>query len=152
MPKFLAGCHYSVEEISWHFKIYIGFWPVQINGNKIATGQILKNPVKVVKGRILVRWAQKSPELCSKLPNVFHENLCHYLRMGEHRKPCAQSLPHPNSYQKLPPSRCRHANSLQITFGILPIVCGFKLDDVVRWVGLLWFIFHVPQFLPIRII
>jgi hypothetical protein len=53
MPKFLADCHYKEEEIIRHFKKYIGFWPVQINGNKFATGQILKNPVKVVKGWIL---------------------------------------------------------------------------------------------------
>ena len=40
-----------------------GYWLVQINGNKFATGQILKKPVEeVVKGRILVGWAQKSPE------------------------------------------------------------------------------------------
>ena len=39
-----------------------GYWPVQINGNRIATGEILKKPVEVVKGRILVGWAQKSPE------------------------------------------------------------------------------------------
>jgi hypothetical protein len=30
-----------------------GCWPVQINGNKFTTGQILKKPVDVVKGRIL---------------------------------------------------------------------------------------------------
>jgi hypothetical protein len=42
MPKFLAGCHYNEEEISRHVKIIIGYWPVQINGNKFATGhQIL---------------------------------------------------------------------------------------------------------------
>ena len=33
-----------------------------MNGNKLATGQILKKPVEVVKGRILAGWAQKSPE------------------------------------------------------------------------------------------
>ena len=33
-----------------------------MNGNKFATGEILKKPVEVVKGRILVGWAQKSPE------------------------------------------------------------------------------------------
>jgi hypothetical protein len=53
MPKFLAGCHYNEEEISWHLKKYIGYWPVQINGNKFATGQILEIPVEVVKGQIL---------------------------------------------------------------------------------------------------
>jgi hypothetical protein len=53
MPKFLAGCHYNEEEISRHLKQNIGYWPVQLNGNKFATGQILKKPVKVVKGRIL---------------------------------------------------------------------------------------------------
>ena len=54
MPKFfLAGLHYSEEEISRHFRKYIGFWPAQMNGNKFAPGQILKNPVEVVKRRIL---------------------------------------------------------------------------------------------------
>jgi len=31
----------------------INCWPVQINGNKFATGQVLKKPVEVVKGQIL---------------------------------------------------------------------------------------------------
>jgi hypothetical protein len=53
MPKFLAGCHYNEEEVSRHLKQNIGYWPVQMNGNKFATGQILKKPVEVVKGRIL---------------------------------------------------------------------------------------------------
>ena len=52
MPKFLAGCHYNEEEISQHLKKTIGYWPVQINGNKFATGQILKKPVEIVKGQI----------------------------------------------------------------------------------------------------
>ena len=43
-----------------------GYWPVQINGNKFATDQILKKPVEVVKGRILAGWAQKSPEPCMR--------------------------------------------------------------------------------------
>jgi hypothetical protein len=50
MPKFLAGCHHNEEEIS---RQIIGYWPVQMNGNKFATGQILRKPVEVVKGRIL---------------------------------------------------------------------------------------------------
>jgi hypothetical protein len=50
MPKFLSGCHYNEEEISRHLKKYIGNWPVQIDGNKFGTGQILE---KVVKGWIL---------------------------------------------------------------------------------------------------
>jgi hypothetical protein len=62
MPKFLAGCHYNGEEISRHLKKERGYWPVQINGNKFATGQILGKPVEVVKGRNLAGWAQKSPE------------------------------------------------------------------------------------------
>ena len=37
--KFLAGCHYNVEEISRHLKRNIGYWLVQINGNKFATGR-----------------------------------------------------------------------------------------------------------------
>ena len=64
MPKFLAGRHYNEEEISRHLKKSIGYWPVQINGNKFGTGQILKKPVEVVKGWILAGWAQKSPEPC----------------------------------------------------------------------------------------
>jgi len=30
-----------------------GYWPVQMNGNKFATGQIQRKPVEVVKGWIL---------------------------------------------------------------------------------------------------
>jgi hypothetical protein len=52
MSKFLAGCHYNEEEISRHLNINVGYWPVQINGNKFATGQILRKPVEVVKGQI----------------------------------------------------------------------------------------------------
>ena len=69
MLKFLAGCHYNEEEISRHLKQIIGYWPVQINGNKFATGQILRKPVDVVKGRILAGWAQKSPEPWSQHGN-----------------------------------------------------------------------------------
>jgi hypothetical protein len=53
MPKFLAGCHYNEEEISRHLTRNIGYLPVQINGNKFATDQILEKPVEVVKGQIL---------------------------------------------------------------------------------------------------
>jgi hypothetical protein len=53
MPKFLAGRHYNEEDISQHLKKNIGCWPVQINGNRFATGQILEKPVEVVKGWIL---------------------------------------------------------------------------------------------------
>jgi hypothetical protein len=53
MPKFLAGCHYNEEEISQHLKKRRRYWPVQMNGNKFTSGQILRKPVKVVKGRIL---------------------------------------------------------------------------------------------------
>ena len=62
MPKFLAGCHYNDEEISRHLKKNIGYWPVQMNGDKFATGQILRKPVEDGKGRILAGWAQKPPE------------------------------------------------------------------------------------------
>jgi hypothetical protein len=50
MPKFLASCHYNEEEISRHLRKSIGYWAVQMNSNKFATGQILKKPVEVVKG------------------------------------------------------------------------------------------------------
>ena len=62
MSKLLASCHYNEEEISRHLKKNVGYWPVQMNSNKFATGQILKKPVEVVKGRILAGRAQKSPE------------------------------------------------------------------------------------------
>jgi hypothetical protein len=52
MLKFLASCHYNEEEIGRHLKKKIGYWPLQINSNKFAIGQILKKPVEVVKGRI----------------------------------------------------------------------------------------------------
>ena len=64
MPKFLAECHYNEEEISQHLKKYIGYWLVQMNGNKFATGQIMKKPVEVVKGQNLPGWAQKSSKPC----------------------------------------------------------------------------------------
>jgi hypothetical protein len=53
MPKFLAGCQYNEEEIIRHLNINEGYWPVQMNGNKFASGQILRKPVEVVKGPIL---------------------------------------------------------------------------------------------------
>ena len=53
MHKFLAGWHYNEEEISRHLKKNKGYWPVQMNSNKFATGQILRKPAEVVKGRVL---------------------------------------------------------------------------------------------------
>ena len=41
------------KEISQHLKQNIGYRSVQMNGNKFATGQILKKLVEVVKGWIL---------------------------------------------------------------------------------------------------
>jgi hypothetical protein len=46
-----------------------------MNGNKFATGQILKKPVEVVKGRILAGWAQKSPEPWSG--QMWESNITH---------------------------------------------------------------------------
>jgi hypothetical protein len=40
MPKFLAGRHYNEEEISQHLEKDVGYWPVQMNGNKFATGTV----------------------------------------------------------------------------------------------------------------
>jgi hypothetical protein len=51
--RILAGCHCNEEEISRHLKRNIGYWPVQIHGNKFAPDQILKKPVEVVKVWIL---------------------------------------------------------------------------------------------------
>ena len=50
MPKFLAGCHYNEEEISRHLKNIYKIWPVQMNDNKFATGQILKKPSRSWEG------------------------------------------------------------------------------------------------------
>jgi ABC-type phosphate transport system auxiliary subunit len=51
MPKFLAGCHYNEEEISRHLKKKKkGYWPVQMNSNKFATGQILKKTGRSCEG------------------------------------------------------------------------------------------------------
>ena len=65
MPEFLAGCQKNEEGISRHLKKIIGYWPVQMIGNKFATGQVPKKRVEVVKGRILAGRAQKSSEPCS---------------------------------------------------------------------------------------
>ena len=63
MPKFLANCHYNDEEISRRLKKIIRYWPVPINGNNFAIGQILKkNPEEVVKGRKLK--SLSNPDLC----------------------------------------------------------------------------------------
>jgi hypothetical protein len=40
MPKFLAGRHYNEEEVSQHLEKNVGYWPVQMNGNKFATGTV----------------------------------------------------------------------------------------------------------------
>jgi hypothetical protein len=50
MSKFLAGCHYNEEEISRHLKKSIGYRPVQIDGNKFATGQMLKKTGRSCEG------------------------------------------------------------------------------------------------------
>jgi hypothetical protein len=50
MPKFLAGCHYNEEEISRRLNKNIGYWLVQMNGNKFATGQILEKPCRSCEG------------------------------------------------------------------------------------------------------
>ena len=46
----MAGCHYFEEEISQQLKRNIGYWPVQMNGNKFATGQILKKTGRSCEG------------------------------------------------------------------------------------------------------
>jgi hypothetical protein len=47
MPRVLAGCHYNEEAINRLLankkkEKEEGHWRVQMNGNKFATGQILK--------------------------------------------------------------------------------------------------------------
>jgi hypothetical protein len=43
---------YNEEEISRHLRENLGYWPVRMNGNKFASGEILRKPVEVGKGRI----------------------------------------------------------------------------------------------------
>ena len=50
MPKFSTGCQFNAEEISRHLKKNIGYWLVQMNGNKFATGQILKKTGRSCEG------------------------------------------------------------------------------------------------------
>jgi hypothetical protein len=50
MPKFLAGCYYNEEEISGHLEKNIRYWPIQINGSKFGTGQILKKTGRSCEG------------------------------------------------------------------------------------------------------
>ena len=56
-----------------------------MNGNKFATGQILRKPVVVVKGRILAGKAQKPPEpwfkTAGKLPIILEEFIGEYTRI-----------------------------------------------------------------------
>jgi hypothetical protein len=47
--------------------------------------------------------------MSSYLQNIYPENRLRYLRTGEQREPCAQSLPQPNSLQKMPPCWWGHA-------------------------------------------
>jgi hypothetical protein len=55
MPKFMAGCHYNEEETSRHLerKKSIGYWAVQMNGNKFTTGQNPEKTGRSVKGWVL---------------------------------------------------------------------------------------------------
>ena len=45
-----------------------------MNGNKFATGKILRKPVEVVKGRIWAGWAQKSPQPRTGLISIVTHN------------------------------------------------------------------------------
>jgi ABC-type phosphate transport system auxiliary subunit len=65
MPKVLAGCHYNEEEISRHLKNNIGYWPVQMNGNKFATGQMLEKTSRSCEG-VDFNW------LISKVSQTLH--------------------------------------------------------------------------------
>jgi len=73
MPKLLAGRHYNEEEISRHLGKNIRYWPVQMNGNKFATGQILNKPVEVVKGADLSWLSSKVSANPAKLKPVAGE-------------------------------------------------------------------------------
>jgi hypothetical protein len=50
MPKFLADHRYNQKETNRCLKKEEGYWPVQINGNKFATDQILEKPGRSYEG------------------------------------------------------------------------------------------------------
>ena len=64
VPKFMAGCHYNEEEISRDLqkkkKKDIG--RSKLMATWLQPVKTWKKLVEVVKGRILVGWAQKSPK------------------------------------------------------------------------------------------
>ena len=66
MPKFLTGCHYNVIEISQHLEKYIGYWPVQVNGNKLATGQILEKTGRSCEWADFSWWSSKVSRTLSR--------------------------------------------------------------------------------------
>jgi hypothetical protein len=74
MPKFLTGCHYNVIEISQHLEKYIGYWPVQVNGNKLATGQILEKTGRSCEWADFSWWSSKVsrtlPERCAHVTKL----------------------------------------------------------------------------------
>jgi hypothetical protein len=54
MPKFLAGCHYNEEEISWHFqKKKKDISRSKLLATSLKPVKSLKKLVNVVKGQIL---------------------------------------------------------------------------------------------------
>jgi hypothetical protein len=64
MPKFLPGCHYDEEEISQHLQKNLGYSPVQINGNKFTTGQILEKTGRSCEGVDFSWLSSKVPQPC----------------------------------------------------------------------------------------
>jgi hypothetical protein len=63
MPKFLGGFHYNEEEISQHLGKNVGHWPVQMDGSKFATGQIMeKKTGRSCKGADFSWLSSKSPK------------------------------------------------------------------------------------------
>jgi hypothetical protein len=72
MPKFLAGCHYNEEEISRQLKKILGYWPVQINGNKFATGQILGKTGRSCEGADFSWLSPKVFRTLSKTKETLH--------------------------------------------------------------------------------
>jgi hypothetical protein len=52
-PNFGACRHYNEDKTCRHLNKSIGYWLVQMNGNKFATDQIVRKLVEVVKGQSL---------------------------------------------------------------------------------------------------
>jgi ABC-type phosphate transport system auxiliary subunit len=70
MPEFLVGCHYNEEEISRHLEKKLGYWPVQVNGNKFATDEIVEKTVRSCEGTDFSWLSSKFSRTLPQIPTL----------------------------------------------------------------------------------